>query len=600
MLASRRGALHFPPVRVAFRKTGGSDMRKTQLKTLRKLIAAALAGTAAATPAAGPVYLSQGSSWTPAARADFYTRDQGSRLIPYAWAKALKAPDGAPFLADGLKRYGYLPNPANPNGLPVGFMTGTYGSTPYLAMNCSACHTRQIVVGSQEFRVDGGPALVDFQALLTDLDSALGAVLASDSAFAPFAAQVLGAGAPPAKVAALKQEASDWHLREHTLVTRALPPQGWGLGRLDAVSMIFNRLVGMDIGPPPHFLIPENIALADAPVRYPFLWNAPKQDRTQWPGFSKNGDDLFALTRNLGQVYGVFGIFRPTRQGGHVDFLAGNSTQWKGLDHIEKLVRKIGPPSWPWALDSGLVAQGKGIYERPTAQGGCSECHGKRPGAFRFIPPSSTWATPLCDVGTDSREYAILHRTVKSGVFEGTKAPIGPAIGATSDTFALLGVAVIGSIFQQTFGVSLFKYGTAEGVAATPVKHKAAAEELLATYKPAAPDVCGGKAGPIKYESRVMHGIWATAPYLHNGSVPTLADLLKPPRHRPDKFEVGDRYDTALVGLARDQASGAQVRNTRGCDEDDIRSGESRCGHDFGTDLSDSEKKALLEYLKAI
>ncbi|HET9640982.1 MAG TPA: di-heme-cytochrome C peroxidase [Allosphingosinicella sp.] len=574
-------------------------MRSTRFRILLKLTAAALACSAGAAAAAGPVFLHQGSSWTPAARADFYTRDQGSRLIPYAWAKALKAPGGAPFLADGLARYGYLPNPANANGLPVGFMTGSYDGKPFLAMNCSACHTRQIVVGSTEYRVDGGPALVDFQALLADLDSALGAVLATDSAFATFAAQVLGPGAPPAKIAALKQEVAAWHLREHTLVTRALPPQGWGLGRLDAVSMIFNRLVGMDIGPPPSFLIPGNIALADAPVRYPFLWNAPKQDRTQWPGFSKNGDDLFALTRNLGQVYGVFGIFRPSRQGNHVDFLAGNSIQWKNLGHIENLVRKIGPPRWPWALDPGLVDDGRRIYERKTSDGGCAECHGKRPGAFRFVPPSSTWATPLCDVGTDSREYAILKRTVESGVFQGAKAPVGSAIGATSDTFSLLGVSVIGAIFQQAFGVSLFKYGS-EAPAVTPKKHKQAADQLLATYKPAAPDVCGGKGGPIKYESRVMHGIWAAAPYLHNGSVPTLADLLKAPRNRPDKFEVGNRYDTALVGLARDQGAGAEKRNTRGCSEDDVKSGESRCGHDFGTDLSDSEKKALLEYLKAI
>jgi hypothetical protein len=574
-------------------------MRSHRFTTFRKLIVAALACSAGAASAAGPVFLHQGSTWTPAARADFYTRDQGSRLIPYAWAKALKAPNGAPFLADGLARYGYLANPANADGLPVGFMTGSYDGTPYLAMNCSACHTRQIVVGGTEYRVDGGPALVDFQALLHDLDAGLGAVLASDSAFAAFAAEVLGPGAPPAKVAALRQEAAAWHLREHTLVTRALPPQGWGLGRLDAVSMIFNRLVGMDIGPPPSFLIPENIALADAPVRYPFLWNAPKQDRTQWPGFSKNGDDLFALTRNLGQVYGVFGIFRPSRQGNHVDFLAGDSIKWKNLGHIEHLVRKIGPPRWPWALDPALVAEGKRIYDRGTGDGGCAECHGKRAGAFRFVPPSSTWATPLCDVGTDTREHFILHRTVRSGVYEGAKAPVGQPIAATSDTFALLGVSVIGAIFQQTFGVSLFKYG-GEAAAVTPKKHKPAADQLLQTYKPAAADSCGGKGGQFKYESRVMEGIWAAAPYLHNGSVPTLADLLKPPRGRPDKFEVGNRYDPQLVGLARNQAPGAKERNTRACDEDDLKSGESRCGHDFGTGLSDSEKRALLEYLKAI
>ena len=60
-----------------------------------------------------------------------------------------------------------------------------------------------------------------------------------------------------------------------------------------------------------------------------------------------------------------------------------------------------------------------------------------------------------------------------------------------------------------------------------------------------------------------MEGIWAAAPYLHNGSVPTLADLLKPPRNRPDKFEVGNRYDTALVGLAREPGSGSAGAATR-------------------------------------
>ncbi|MGB8900889.1 MAG: hypothetical protein WCC90_17330, partial [Methylocella sp.] len=42
-------------------------------------------------------------------------------------------------------------------------------------------------------------------------------------------------------------------------------------------------------------------------TRYPFLWNAARQDKTQWPGFAKNGIDLLGLARNLGEVYGVFG-----------------------------------------------------------------------------------------------------------------------------------------------------------------------------------------------------------------------------------------------------------------------------------------------------
>jgi hypothetical protein len=96
----------------------------------------------------------------------------------------------------------------------------------------------------------------------------------------------------------------------------------------------------------------------------------------------------------------------------------------------------------------------------------------------------------------------------------------------------------------------------------------------------------------------VLEGIWAAAPYLHNGSVPTLADLLKPAGDRPKAFRLGNRYDTALVGLARDQGPSARERDTKGCG--DLDSGESRCGHEYGTGLPEAEKRALLEYLKSI
>src|ERR1043165_4758653 len=67
------------------------------------------------------IYVDQGQKWTAEARADFYTRDQGSRLISLAWLNALKAKDGRPFLADTMSRYGFLPNPGSAAGLPVGF-----------------------------------------------------------------------------------------------------------------------------------------------------------------------------------------------------------------------------------------------------------------------------------------------------------------------------------------------------------------------------------------------------------------------------------------------------------------------------------------------
>ncbi len=86
-----------------------------------------LAGLAwAADPAT--VFVDQGPNWTQASRADFYSRDQGARMIPLTWLQALRQSNGEPFLADSLARYGYLPNPANNNGLPIGFTAS--GSAP--------------------------------------------------------------------------------------------------------------------------------------------------------------------------------------------------------------------------------------------------------------------------------------------------------------------------------------------------------------------------------------------------------------------------------------------------------------------------------------
>jgi len=103
---------------------------------------------------------------------------------------------------------------------------------------------------------------------------------------------------------------------------------------------------------------------------------------------------------------------------------------------------------------------------------------------------------------------------------------------------------------------------------------------------------------PFKYESRVLQGIWATAPYLHNGSVPTLADLLNTSSQRPKAFQIGPAYDPVKVGLAAQQTKFGYTLTTTGCE--DRTSGVSNCGHEFGTKLSPDQKAALLEYLKIL
>ncbi len=98
------------------------------------------------------------------------------------------------------------------------------------------------------------------------------------------------------------------------------------------------------------------------------------------------------------------------------------------------------------------------------------------------------------------------------------------------------------------------------------------------------------------YAARPLHGVWAAAPYLHNGSVPTLADLLKPPAERPKTFPLGHRdYDPAKVGFVTDLPAG-KVKYTA----DTTKTGNGNGGHLFGTDLPDDQKAALLEYLKTL
>ena len=542
-------------------------------------------------PSSGsPILLDQGAGWTDATRADFYSRDQGSQIMPLAWLEALEQPSGTPFLADSLGRYGYLANPANNNFLPVGFTAAGPEGSEIAGMTCAACHTRQISVDGSEYRIDGGPAIVDFQSFLADLDTAVGAVLASDAAFQAFAQRVLGATAQPADVAALRQAVELWHLRYRTLMTRALPTEPWGPGRLDAVAMIFNRLTGLDLGKPPGYLIPENIQPAEAPVRYPFLWNAAVQDQTQWPGFADNGSPILGLARNLGEVYGVFATFHPRKDNWRilgVDYSSDNSANFDGLTKLEKLVRKLGPPRWPWPVDEAMAAAGKAIYERPATQGGCTECHGITKGAVRF-PDHQTWATPVQNVGTDTREFELLGRTARSGALEGARIPfVTSPLKPTDTAFNILATSVLGSVIQHYLPFA----ATTQTSPPATFKLPPQLSDLPGAFRAPAPAVAA-------YEARVLEGIWAAAPYLHNGSIPTLAELLKPAAERVAAFKVGPSYDLVNVGIATEQTSFDQVLTTTDCS--DLSSGNSRCGHEFGTSLPQAEKQALLEYLKTL
>ncbi len=99
------------------------------------------------------------------------------------------------------------------------------------------------------------------------------------------------------------------------------------------------------------------------------------------------------------------------------------------------------------------------------------------------------------------------------------------------------------------------------------------------------------------YVAVALEGLWLRAPYLHNGSVPTLTDLLAPESERPRLFWRGyDVYDPVRVGFV----SGGDQAKQAGTPFDTSLPGDSSAGHRYGTTLSAEQKRALLEYLKTL
>lgn len=112
------------------------------------------------------------------------------------------------------------------------------------------------------------------------------------------------------------------------------------------------------------------------------------------------------------------------------------------------------------------------------------------------------------------------------------------------------------------------------------------------------------------YVPQPLIGIWARAPYLHNGSVPTIAELLKDPRDRmsgyrldADPNQMSD-YDQQSIGwkvTPLNSKAGAATRDeyTRIYDPG-LSEGLSNQGHNVSTDLTEQEKRDLMEFLKKI
>jgi len=572
-------------------------------------------------PIGNPVWLDQ--HWTAEQRDWFHHADQGTQTfgIPYEWFIALEQPSpslGAPGLLSDpvyLDRYGFIPDNTHPDngnpvkpGLPIGFAYGEplkdLNGTPILnpqtkapmtslGLTCAACHTGRLTYQNITILIDGGPALTNLDKFQNGVGLALLYTRWMPFRFARFADRVLGPGASSAAKSDLKTqlinvlaEDKKIHDMEGKVKSRAVEE---GYARLDALSRIGNFVFSVDLDNNP-----ANFVAYSAPVHFPRIWNSSWFEWVQY-----NGSIEDPMTRNAGEALGVRAAVNLTGENGP---LFSSSVRVDMLDQMEKLLAGKPPsfgtgftglnsPKWPEnilpPIDRALAAKGAVLYKEI-----CQPCH-LPPVTEKEFRDSQEWKAsdssgerhldleqiPITHVGTDSAEAAdMMNRRVAIPVKLGIlKEDFGTALGELVDS------TVDYWYDNQKPPISAAERQQMNGNRADHVR------------------------ALLSYKVRPLTGIWATPPYLHNGSVPNVYALLSPVAERPKKFYLGNReYDPVKLGYRTDEFPGGFELETS------IR-GNSNSGHEFndepkdgapkkegiiGRRLTPNERFALIEYLK--
>lgn len=616
-------------------------------------------------PAQKTVWLDQ--NWSNDARFWFHHASQGTSTIPvpYAWFVALEQPSlhlfsDPPLLTDpaymarlgfissprgtdyaGAAAQGYGANPGrltvaydrsgfagNPNGLPVGFARTPGYADPstgrmlpdQVGLTCAACHTGQLSYRGTNIRIDGAPATTDLGKFRTVLGLSLAYTRYVPGRFGRFAERVLGPGHSDADAAALEAQLAAL-LKEGPRVLQQMSAglKGSveeGFNRLDALNRIGTQVFYSDLvgTPEPGFDPIANIHPNNAPVNYPATWSTSWFDWVQYDGSIRQ-----PMIRNAGEALGVSAKVNLIDPGAADRPLYTSSVQFKNLFDMEGLLAGPDPqqapkgfkgltsPAWPQdilgPLDPVKVERGHALYVQH-----CARCHRPAPSdpSGRFWDPAF-WSTPNADglryykvpiipvdvVGTDPAQATVLtSRTVKVPAYLEIPAPPanaevlcagtpGPAVTETSFGWAL--ASVTGKVIDRWY---------ADNGIQPP-------EQLrMNGYR----NNC--IQAPFAYKARPLNGVWATAPFLHNGTVPSLWDMLTPAAERPARFCLGNlEFDPVKVGYDPACRSGTTTIDT-------TTPGNLNVGHSFedgprkggviGPALAPDDRWALLEYLKSL
>lgn len=573
---------------------------------------------------------------------------------------------------DYLRRQGFIVDPqtaANPDQLPVGF-TRHFDATlneELLDITCAACHTGQLNVTrngrTTAVRIDGGQAMHALTTstpghFLPTMIASMASTWANPIKFNRFARRVLGEGT-----------GGRWELHRQlgevigNFVTLAwhekwfgLAPTEEGFGRTDALARIANTVFGDN-------LTTKNYAVGNAPVSFPAVWNIWKFDWVQY-----NASVSQPMARNIGEAMGVGAKYALVDRYGRPLPLEQRYRSTAAIDHLHEIelnLRKLQPPSWPEAfgsIDRAKAERGKQLFNEH-----CVSCHGPHiapPDLKIRNAPLKTDADPewvmktLCldDIGTDpnsARNFAQatidltktgmtadeLRRVARRNIDpfkvrqrEYLTKEIARLKSPGAGGAGVYGVDSDGSVAQQlaaaeqqlagldaSFEQQLsqldpkrISVGAALSYLGTMIRDKAYDDLHYTAEQRADRDGFGMLDLPqvlAAYKPRPLAGIWATPPYLHNGSVPTIYALLSPVSERPKTFLVAGReFDPSHVGLAE--------RSGPGFTYDTSLDGNHNTGHEFnkgyvewtpnsppakgliGPYLPPEDRLAIIEHLK--
>jgi mono/diheme cytochrome c family protein len=543
--------------------------------------------------------------WTEADRQTYYFTPQGTQVkgLRYQWFTALEQPFSAtPFAVQAnLGRFGFLfddrPTAANPGHLPVGFTQhlNPADGQRYLDITCAACHTGELRYQGTALRIDGGTAQHVLPSTVPTLrggsfGQALVASLAA-TAYVPwkfdrFARRVLGDAYPHGKAALhdqlraslfafLRAAWNDTH--------RNLYPVEEGPGRTDAFGRIANAAFGDG-------LTASNYHPGNAPVDYPHLWDIWTFDWVQW-----NGSARQPMARNIGESLGVGATLQYWDASGQP--LAGgdrypSSVRVTDLYLIEQTLQRLAPPAWPQtvlgAVNLPLASQGRALFVEQ-----CASCHVPPTHMSDGRPEQALAMIPAQTIGTDptAADNIADHR------FDLSALQWTPA-----DLDAL-------NVYPKPAQLDLHSVSVAMGLSWVTafVERRAYADAGITAEQQGEMngfDLDIGVREQRGYKARPLAGIWATPPFLHNGSVPTLYQLLSPQDERDTTFYRGTfDYDPRHLGYQTGPFAGGFLYDTR-------LTGNRNSGHEFrdgprgagviGRLLQPQERWALLEYLKVL